>query len=208
MRRRQRLEVEADGIDEDLGHGAAVDVHLLIPPAPGFHVDHHRGKRAGYRGRGDHQRVEEIQGPGIPAGGEPRHVPDVAHAGVDVGGRDPQFAPLRVLGRDRVQEGAIHVLAQHAAQGLGVGHGVAGQPGQVAPQLEDVLGRDVGVERLQFAVVGGAHEGERCDQRAGADAGHQLELWPVAGRRPAVEDAGAERTLIAAAGQRQERSGG
>ena len=33
VRGRQRLKVEADGIDEDLGHGAAVDVHLLIPPA-------------------------------------------------------------------------------------------------------------------------------------------------------------------------------
>jgi hypothetical protein len=189
----ERLEIQADGIDEDLGHGAAVDVHLLKPTAARVDVDHDRRKRARNRRRGDHQRVEQIHGLRLVAGGDPRHVPDVAHAGVEVGRGDPQLAALGVLGRDRVQEGAIDVLAKHLAQGLGVGHGVAGQAGQIAAQLEDILGGDVGVERLQLAVVGGAQEGERRDQGAGADAGHQLEHRPIAGGRPAIQHAGAER---------------
>ena len=178
----ERLEIQADGIDEDLGHGAAVDVHLLKPTAARVDVDHDRRKRARNRRRGDHQRVEQIHGLRLVAGGDPRHVPDVAHAGVEVGRGDPQLAALGVLGRDRVQEGAIDVLAKHLAQGLGVGHGVAGQAGQIAAQLEDILGGDVGVERLQLAVVGGAQEGERRDQGAGADAGTSLNT----GRSPAA----------------------
>ena len=55
----------------------------------------------------------------------------------------------------------------------------------------------------ELVVVGRAEEGERRDQRAGADAGDDVEFRPGSGLGPAGQHAGAERAAAAAAGQRQ-----
>ena len=49
------LEVETDGVDEDLRHGPSVDMHLLILLAAGFNVYQDRRELARKRRRGKHQ---------------------------------------------------------------------------------------------------------------------------------------------------------
>src|SRR5262249_31722137 len=63
------------------------------------------------------------------------------------------------------------------------------------------------VQGLELLVVGGAQEGEGRDERSRADACDELELGPVAGLRPAVQQARAEGAVVAPAGDREIRAG-
>ena len=60
----------------------------------------------------------------------------------------------------------------------------------------------------QFVVELGAEEGVGREQRADAHAGDDAELGPLAGLRPAVEQAGGERAVGAAARHREPRAVG
>ena len=80
-------------------------------------------------------------------------------------------------------------------------------PAEEAARLEDVLRRYRGVDLLQRRVVLRPEKRERRDQRAGADAGDELELGPRSGSRPAVQQSRRVGPVVAAARDRQENRG-
>ena len=141
------------------------------------------------------------------AGRDLRHVPEHRLAGVQVRGGDEKQPALRILGGDGVQHRLIHFLLHQLPERRVVGHGVAGDHGQEGTRLQDVPGGDGGVKLLELVVVRRSEEGKRGDQRPGADAGHQLELGPVAGDRPTIQEPRAEGAVVAAARHGQKYGG-
>ena len=89
--------------------------------------------------------------------------------------------------------------------GVEFGHRIVGDRRHEAARLEDVSGAGLRVDALELLVVLRPEEDERCRQRAGADAGDDGELRPIAARAPAGEQAGAVGAVVAAARDGEER---
>src|SRR6185436_8759144 len=87
-------ELEGGRIEEDLRDRAAIDMHLLVLGLIEQHVDHHGGKQAWYRRRGEYDLAHEVQPPGMAAGRDCADVPNDELAGVEIGGGDEQEAAL------------------------------------------------------------------------------------------------------------------
>ena len=119
---------------------------------------------------------------------------------VDIGGDDEQAAALVVLGGDAGDEFGRHALFEQATQRPGVEEALVRRP-----VLEDVGAGDGGDGLAQLIVELGAEEGVRREQRADAHAGDDGEVRPLAGLRPAGEQAGSERAVGAATRHRQPR---
>ncbi len=179
-------------------------MHLLVPLSVDGHVDHHRREGAGDRGGRQDDLAKQSQGARVGAGGDGAHVPVHRFAGVEVGGPDHQQTALGVFDRDRVEQLPGDIALDQAAHRRGVGHGVAVQHGGEAALLEDVAVRNVCVGLGEHGVVGRAEEGERRDQRPGADPGDQLEARPGSGRGPTGQQTRPEGPVPAAARDGQE----
>ena len=122
---------------------------------------------------------------------------------VDIGGDDQQAAALLVLGGDAGDELGRHPLLEQPAQRPGVEEALGRRP-----VLEDVGAGDRGDRVAQLVVELRTEEGIGRQQRADAHAGDDAEVGPLAGLRPAVEQAGGERAIGAAARHREPRTAG
>ncbi|MCX7373656.1 MAG: hypothetical protein NTW56_14680 [Alphaproteobacteria bacterium] len=108
---------------------------------------------------------------------------------------------LRVLLGDGGHHAFIQLAADGAEQRQGVGHRVIEQGGQHATADRDIGQRDLGIDAPQPGIPCGPEKGEGRGQRAGGDAGDQLEARAVL---PGGEQAGAEGPILATAGDGQQ----
>ena len=109
-------------------------------------------------------------------------------------------------GRDPAQELGIDLTLDHRFQGPGIRERFPAEELRDDRQHpEDVGRRSLRVELGQRGVVVGAGEHERRHQRAGRNAGDDLEQRTLARLRPADEEPRPERTVRAPAGQREMR---
>ena len=171
------------GIEEGLGEGAAVDMHLLVSLAVQRHLDHGRRKRAGDRGRGQQDAADRVGGPRMAALGDRADVPDHRHLRIEVGRADQQQA-ARVVGLgDGGQHAVVDIARDGLEQRLVVGHRIVEHGGGQRALGQDLVRRRFGVDGAQLRIVGRAQECERSRECAGADAGHQIERRARALRR-------------------------
>jgi hypothetical protein len=141
------------------------------------------------------------------AAGNRANVPDDRLLSVEIG-RGDQQQPARLVGAgDGTQHRRVDILRDQAEQRRIVGHRVVEQGGRQAALAQHAFGRDLGVDAAQLAVIGRAKEGKRGAERTRTDAGHEFELGARALLRPAAKQAGAERPVLAAAGDRQQLPG-
>ena len=89
------------------------------------------------------------------------------------------------------------------AQRRAVHDPVLGKHGDDRTGRKDVAGDRIRIDPPQRPIIIAAEEGKRRRQCAGADAGDDVELRPVASLAPADQQPGAERAVIAAAGNHQ-----
>ncbi len=126
------------------------------------------------------------------------HVPHHGALGVEVGRADQQHAPAPILAGDLDQHGVVDVAGDEGLERGRVRERRAAEKGGEDLRRHQLGGLVLGPDRLELAVVAGAEEGERGDDRAGADPGDELELGPVAALRPACQQARPERAVAAA----------
>ncbi len=182
-------------------------MHLLARLAIEGDVDHDRRKGRG-NGRGGQQHAaDRIEGARMAAAGNRADVPDDRLLCVEVGRGDQQQAARLVGAGDGSQHRGIDILRDQAEQRRIVGHRVVEQGGCQAALAQHAFGRGLGVNAAQLAVIGRTKEGKGGAERTRADAGHELELGTRALLSPATQQAGAERPILAAAGDRQELPG-
>ena len=168
----------------------------------GLDLDRNRGKKSGNARGGEQHVAKKLERLVVAAFGDRAHVPDHAAAGVEIGGGDPQAAAAGVLGRDLRQQLWRHPLRDQPLERPSV-HQAFGR----RAVLEYVGGGDLEDILAQLVVVAGTEECVGSDQRSDAHAGNQSEFGPVAGLRPADDDAGAVGTVGAAARQGEPGSG-
>ena len=130
------------------------------------------------------------------------HVPDCAALRVEIGGDDEELAAQAILFRDRGKHLWGHMLGDQVAQRPGREQAGSEQPAN-AFKLQEALEGAAGKYTGEHVVIAGAEKSEGRNQRAGAGAGDDGELWPVASLGPAVQKAGAKGAVCAAAGQGQ-----
>ena len=112
-----------------------------------------------------------------------------------------------MLDRDRVEDllrhGPLHELPERRR----IRHRVSVDDRDDGPFLRDVGQGHAGIDRLEPVVVRLTQKGKRRDERPRAHTRHELEPRARSRRGPAVEQAGAERAVVAASGDRQIRRG-
>ena len=152
--------------------------------------------------RGDQDVPEQPQG-GRPAdGGDFTHVPDHRPLAVQVGGGDQQTTTLGVARGHRLEHRLVDEGIQQPLQLLALEH-AAQRRRQTADAQQ--LGRvPAGIGVAELVVPGGAQEGERRDQGAGADPGDDGEVRTGSGGGQPDQHAGPERAAGRAAGDGQD----
>ncbi len=140
---------------------------------------------------------------GTVAGGQLADVPDDRAPLVEIGRSDQQQSSLRVFRGDVVEHRLGDVSRHRPPERRRGGKRVLRQRREIASRFEHVLPGNRRIDLLQLRIVARPQERERRDERAGADAGHQLELGPRSRSGPADQKAGAERAILAATGYRQ-----
>src|SRR5205823_9671964 len=137
--------------------------------------------------RGGEQHVaKKLERLVVAAFGDRAHVPDHAAAGVEIGGGDQKAPAAAVLGGDLGEQGPADATLDQPLERPSV-HQAFGR----RAVLEYVGGGDLEDILAQLVVVAGTEECVGSDQRSDAHAGNQSEFGPVAGLRPADDDAGA-----------------
>jgi hypothetical protein len=195
--------VDARRGQEQLRRDAAVDVHLVVWLPACLDFDHDGGECARNGGGGEDDVVDEFPGLRRADGGNPRDVPDDRPPGIEIGGAHEERSAIGALGCNGGDDRGIEVACNELPQARGAERSIATHDVQQAARLHEVVGRVTGIDLPQHPVVRRAEESERCDQGAGADARHDLELGPGALLRPAHQQPGAERAVAAAAGDHQ-----
>jgi len=142
----------------------------------------------------------------IAARGDGAHVPDHCLLGVEIGGGDQQAPASSVFDGDGIEQGRIDISLDQRAQGRAAVETGPEQDVEAAP-VKDPLGRIAGIGLGQALVPVRAEEGEGGGQGTGRDSGDDVELGPVAGLRPAHQNAGSEGAVRAAAGDGQHIEG-
>ena len=130
--------------------------------------------------------------------GDGAHVPDHGALGIEIGGDHEQTPAAAIFGGDIGQQRRRDLFGDQILQRPGIDEAFAG-----AADLENVGRGDLGIGGLQGVVVARAGKGERRHQRAGAHAGDDGIIRPLAGGAQAVEQAGAE-GAVGAAGREDE----
>ena len=100
--------------------------------------------------------------------------------GIEIGGPDEKQAPIVIALCEVCQHRLVHVAGDGLEQRGIVGHRVVEQCGGEGTLQEHAVWREFGIDGTQLRIVAGAEIGEGSDERAGADAGHQLEHRPRA----------------------------
>ncbi|MFO7617275.1 MAG: FISUMP domain-containing protein, partial [Bacteroidales bacterium] len=136
-----------------------------------FHINHGRRKTAWNRCGCDHDFNKQIQSLRASVARDFPHVPDDRAARIEIGSGDQEKAAFRVFRSDLFKQCLIDSFARQVHQWCIVRHGVAQDTGDEIARRDDVFRGDRGIELLQRRVVIRPEEGERCNQRAGADAG-------------------------------------
>ena len=134
--------------------------------------------------------------------GDGAHVPNHRALGVEIGGDDEQAPAALVGGGDIGEQGRRDLFGDQILERPGIDKTLAG-----ATDLENVGRRDLGIGGAQCVVIARPGKDERRHQRAGAHAGDHRIIRPIAGLAQAVEQAGAECAIGAAARQREPRPG-
>ena len=131
------------------------------------------------------------------------HVPDHRLLAVEVGGQHIEPPPLGMFGGNLLEHIVVNIMRDDGLERRVVGQRFLPQQAEHSAQEEHLAGVDGRIGLFQLVVIVRPEECEGCDERAGADAGDDLEPGAAAFLGPAVEDAGAERTGRAAAGHRE-----
>jgi hypothetical protein len=162
------------------------------------------GGKAPGMARGYQNVAEQLEAARGPAGGDLGHVPDDRPTSVEIGCGHQQEAAPGVLDRDLLEHLLGNGLFDQVSQRRIIGQTVVEYAADNAAFFQDVIGRNGGVKVAQVLIVFRTEEGKRRQQRAGADAGHQVERRAIAGYRPAAQQAGPESPVVSAAGQGEE----
>jgi hypothetical protein len=155
-------------------------------------------------GRGQQHVPEQLERAGIAARSDAAHIPDHRPLRIEIGGADQESAAPRVLVRDLLQEFRRDVARDHAGERRVARKRITAEEAADRMFGHQLIGGISGVDRLQSRVVARPEKGERRRQRAGADAGDDVEFGTVATRGPADQEACAECAIGAAAGNGEE----
>ena len=201
----ERLQRELRRRQEHLTRGATVDMHLLEDLVADAHLDVHGREDAGERRRGEQHVAEELSCFGIARGRnrDLAHVPDHLALSIEIGRADQEQAAIAVFLRDLRQHPPVDVLLDQFAKRRGVGKRIGTEQAGQHLRGRDGARVEVAPDLGKLIVVARAEVGVGGDERAGTDAGYDLEAGAVAARRPASEQAGAERAILRPAGERE-----
>ena len=179
-------------------------MHLVIGSTVARHLDEARRKHGRDRGRGEQHLAEQLERLWTARDRDRPHVPDHRALGVEIGGADQQPAPLAVLLGHLCQEGIVHVEGDDLGKRRVARERVAAEQPPDRLHDGDVLGVGFGEDLFQGLVVFRPEKGEGRGERAGRDAGDEVEFGPLARCGPAAEHPCPERAVGAAARQRKE----
>ena len=175
-------------------------MQLLVAAAIGLHLDQHRWKDAGDGRRGKDHVVNQLPRVRCVARRYAGDIPDHRATGVQVGGAHQQATALATLGGNLRKQVIVQIIGDLLPQRAGAGDGVATDDLVWPARLREIPGRELGIDLPQHRVVVGPQEGKGCDESAGADAGYDLKLGPVARLGPTRDQTSAEGPIAAAAG--------
>ena len=126
--------------------------------------------------------------------------------GIEIGGADQQNPALDPLSGDVPQKRLVDIFLDQPRQRRVVGQSRSfEQTGYVVG--ENVLPSIFREDLTQLAIISAPEEREGSNQRAGADAGDQIERRPGPRVAPADQQAGAEGAVIRTAGDGEEIGG-
>src|ERR1700692_1920180 len=175
---------------------------LVVILSADLHLNTDRRKPPRKRCRCQQYLAEEHRRLAIVAHRDPPHVPQYRPLRIEIGGADQQDSAFPALSGDFLEKRIVDVFLDQFGQRRVVGQcGSFEQTGYVVGKnvLSSVLGKDL----AQLIVMFAPEESERSNQRAGADAGDQIERWPRAGIAPAGQQPGAKGTVFGTPGYRQ-----
>ena len=178
--------VDRTPVNEDLRRGAAIDVHLFVALALRLDVEHDWWKRARNGGRRKHDLADGVDRFRLTRRSDLRDVPDDRAARIEISRPDKKQLPLCVLCRDRIHHLLGYVDLQQLRERRRLRQCILQEHRIEEPLGRNVFLRHARVHRHEGLVVVWAQESERGDQRAGAHARYQLELWPRPRLGPAI----------------------
>ena len=126
------------------------------------------------------------------------------NASVEIRSDNDQGASLPVLAAKSRYDSFIEIFRDKFFERRAIRQGVGGEACQQRAPLKNVLLLDRRIDFSQNRIEVGAEKSKWRDQRSRADAGDDLESWTHAALRPPDEQTGAERTVIAASGNRED----
>ena len=178
-------------------------MHFVIDAALGRHFDEAGREHGGNSRRSEQHLAEEFERLRPAADRDLAHVPDHRPFGIEIGGADEKPAPLAVLRRDLLEKSLVHIVGDDFCQRRIACKRISAQQPSDWLGDGDVLRRRGGEHRLERLVVFRSEKSEGRGERAGRDAGDEIEFGPLARGGPAAQHARPERAVRPAARQGQ-----